>query len=268
VSTGPSCGGTGPGAAFGAHVLADLQSEAPAVVVECDGAIDLAAAERWAELVDVVVMIVDADSEIGNDRAAHYVRHIREPAPGAKSLAIPLMRVDTAPELVDAYLSSYRYNFRGSVPAARDGEGIWGVALPDVRHTVGFAPLPLEEPPELRASYSRLAAIVQHALADPNEMALLPGNGHSGRAEAFADARRRVRWDVFIASQVTTRRARWRFGSICGDITCARSWRRRTCRGRSAPTRGEPQSSARWSAARSSWCWSAQRRWRHQRSGI
>ena len=187
------------GAAFGAHVLADLQSEAPAVVVDCDGATDLGAAERWAELVDLVVVLVGAGSESGNDRAAHYVRHVRERAPRAKALAIPLVRVDTAPERVDGYLSSYRYNFHGSVPAERDVEGIWDVALPDVSHTVVFSPLPLEEPRALRESYDRLAATVQRALATRDRAPRPAGDGHSGRAEAFADARRRVRWDVFIA---------------------------------------------------------------------
>src|SRR5262249_46972218 len=136
-----------------------------------------------------------AGSETGNDRAAHYVLHVRERVPGTPVLAIPLLRVDTPSSIVERYIDSYRWNFRGSVPAALEGEGVWGIALPDVWHTVEFPPLPLQAPGELRAAYDRLALTVQQTLAAGNQAAV----PHDERTELFADARRRVRWDVFIA---------------------------------------------------------------------
>jgi hypothetical protein len=190
------------GAAFFQHLIDDLASVSPKVFIDCNGEIDLPAAERMAALVDLVLLVVDYNSEGAKSRAYHYGRQIRENDPdrGLEILAVPVaVRGDGHPDLLAALREQLQGQFGEFFPHDLDRFWFVNTEIPYVQYYELDNRLAILEPIErinvsLWMAYSHLADLVdtrlERLVREPQERNLTVD---------FLDARQRVKWDIFIS---------------------------------------------------------------------
>jgi TIR domain len=190
------------GAAFFRHLIDDLASVSSKVFIDCNGEIDLPAAERMAALVDLVLLVVDYNSEGAKSRAYHYGRQLRENNSGREIeiLAVPVaVRSDGHPDLLAALREQFQGQFGEFSPPDLNQFWFVNTEIPYVQYYELDNRLAILEPIErmnvgLWMAYSNLADLVTTRLGR-----LIRGPRERNLTVDFLDARQRVRWDIFIS---------------------------------------------------------------------